>query len=233
MLQSICFYKCIFVHYWVQHKLAFYIMSFEYCSAMALINHNIIISEKHRIFLWCYMHVVVQCAWEFDCKKQCSMGNCAHLTFSHSKNTAQYQSLHCLSLWLNVKWAQLPCYTASCNQILRPLYYNMHIASQEYSMFFTDYYVVIYESHGTTVLKWHYVEMQVYAALNSVQIYIYRNIWTVAFRQWWGLFPTGLGFVSIYLIECAMYCKSASLIHVYITSTLYEHVAIIDSFLSV
>jgi len=138
------------------------------------------------------------------------------------------------SLWLNVKWAQFAHATLLLAiKFSGTLYYNMHIASQEYSMFFTDYYVVIYESHGTTVLKWHYVEMQVYAALNSVQIYIYRNIWTVAFRQWWGLFPTGLGFVSIYLIECAMYCKSASLIHVYITSTLYEHVAIIDSFLSV
>jgi len=119
------------------------------------------------------MHVVVQCAWEFDCKKQCSMGNRAHLTFSHSKNTAQYQSLHCLLIVAERQMSTVAHATLLLAiKFSGTLYYNMHIASQEYSMFFTDYYVVIYESHGATVLKWHYVEMQVYAALNSVQIYI-------------------------------------------------------------
>jgi len=169
--------------------------------------------------------------WEFDSKKQCSMGNCAHLTFSHSRTQLNISHYTVFSLWLNVNEPVAHATLLLAIKFSGTLYYNMHIASQEYSMFFTDYYVVIYESHGTTVLKWCYVEMQVYAALNSVQIYIYRNLWTVACRQWWGLFPQAW-ICSIHLIECAMYCKSASLIHVYITSTLYKHVAIIDSFLS-
>ena len=42
-----------------------------------------------------------------------------------------------------------------------------------------------------------------------------------------------LGFVSIHLIKCTTYCKSASLICTYKTQTVYVHVAIISSFLTV
>jgi len=87
-------------------------------------------------------------------------------------------------------------YTASCNQNSQAtLYYNMNIASQEYSIFLL---IIIVWFMRAMVLQYSNdinVEMQVYAALNSVVIYIYRNLWTVACRQWWGLFPTDLGFV--------------------------------------
>jgi len=50
----------------------------------------------------------------------------------------------------------------------------MHIASQEYSMFLLI--IMLWFMRAMYyILKWHYVEMQVYAALNSVKIYIYRN----------------------------------------------------------
>jgi len=36
------------------------------------------------------------------------------------------------------------------------VYYNMHIASQEYSIFFTDYYNVILSTCSTIASKSHY-----------------------------------------------------------------------------
>jgi len=44
---------------------------------------------------------------------------------------------------------------------------------------------------------------------------------------------TDSGFVSIHLIEYAMYCKSVSLIQIHLTWTLYILVAIVKSFLMV
>ena len=72
------------------------------------------------------------------------MSNCPDLRFSHSKNTTQYQSLHCLLIVAEAQiWTVAHATLLLALKYSGTLYHNIHIVSQEYSMLFTDFYVLI------------------------------------------------------------------------------------------
>jgi len=137
---------------------------------MALINHNIIISEKHRIFLWCYMHVVVQWLRIWLARSSVAWQLWLIWRSATARTPAQYQSLHCLLVVAEHQMSTVAHATLLlANQILR------HIVLQHaYSItriFYVFHWLLCWDLWET----WHYSTQmtlcrngQVYAALNSV-----------------------------------------------------------------
>jgi len=129
-------------------------------------------------------------------QEQCSMGNCASFDVQPQQEHAPISHYTVSSLWLNGhNEHSCPCYTASWitfSGTLLTTGNNAYSIHRNMVMFFTDSLLLWFmRAIGSYSTQWLHVRASFYAAFNSCKIenYIYRNLWTLACRQWgWRLF---------------------------------------------